>query len=72
MLTMAESPETLRSRLKEDIDKFDMDELKKLYDMIATIAAEKAIKLADIAWEKEGISRERIEEEVRKYRQANR
>ena len=41
MLTMNESPEELRNRIKEDLDILDTDELKEVYKTIAAIAAEK-------------------------------
>jgi hypothetical protein len=70
MLTMSDNAEVLRNRIKEDLDILDMDELKKLYQTIAAIAAEKAIKLADREWEEKGLSREKIKEEVKNYRQS--
>jgi hypothetical protein len=70
MLTMSDNVEVLRNRIKEDLDILDMDELKKLYQTIAAIAAEKAIKLADREWEEKGLSREKIREEVKNYRQS--
>ncbi len=70
MLAMSDNAEVLRNRIKEDIDILDMDELKKLYQTIAAIAAEKAIKLADRDWEEKGLSREKIKEEVKNYRQS--
>jgi hypothetical protein len=72
MLTMSEDTEALRSKIKEDLDILDMDELKRVYQTIAAIAAEKAIKLADRDWMEKDISREKIEEEVKRYRQSNR
>ncbi len=71
MLIMNESPEELRNRIKEDLDILDTDELKEVYKTIAAIAAEKAIKLADRDWIGKGLSREKIKEEVNKYRQSN-
>ena len=71
MLTMNESPEELRNRIKEDLDILDTDELKEVYKTIAAIAAEKVIKLADRDWIGKGLSREKIKEEVNKYRQSN-
>jgi hypothetical protein len=70
MLTMSDNAEVLRNRIKDDLDILDMDELKKLYQTIAAIAAEKAIKLADREWEEKGLSREKIKEEVKNYRQS--
>jgi hypothetical protein len=67
---MSDNAEVLRNRIKEDLDILDMDELKKLYQTIAAIAAEKAIKLADKEWEEKGLSREKIKEEVKSYRQS--
>jgi hypothetical protein len=67
---MSDNAEVLRNRIKEDLDILDMDELKKLYQTIAAIAAEKAIKLADREWEEKGLSREKIKEEVKNYRQS--
>ncbi len=72
MLTMSENTESLRNKIKEDLDILDMDELKRVYQTIAAIAAEKAIKLADRDWMEKGLSREKIEEEVKRYRQSNR
>ena len=72
MLTMSENTESLKNKIKEDLDILDMDELKRVYQTIAAIAAEKAIKLADRDWMEKGLSREKIEEEVKKYRQSNR
>ncbi|MFC2140691.1 hypothetical protein ACFLQP_00145 [Acidobacteriota bacterium] len=70
MLTMSDNAEVLRNRIKQDLDILDMDELKKLYQTIAAIAAEKAIKLADREWEEKGLSREKIKAEVKNYRQS--
>ena len=70
MLTMSENPEVLRNKIKEDLEILDMDELKKVYQTIALIAAEKAIKLADRDWLEKGVSREKIEAEIQKYRQS--
>lgn len=70
MLTISDNAEVLRNRIKQDLDILDMDELKKLYQTIAAIAAEKAIKLADREWEEKGLSREKIKEEVKNYRQS--
>lgn len=70
MLTMSDNAEVLRNRIKEDLDILDMDELKKLYQTIAAISAEKAIKLADRDWEEKGLSREKIREEVKNYRKS--
>jgi hypothetical protein len=67
---MSDNAEVLRNRIKDDLDILDMDELKKLYQTIAAIAAEKAIKLADREWEEKGLSREKIKEEVKNYRQS--
>jgi len=68
---MNESPEELRNRIKEDLDILDTDELKEVYKTIAAIAAEKVIKRADRDWIGKDLSREKIKEEVIKYRQSN-
>lgn len=70
MLAMYDNAEVLRNKIKEDLDILDMEELKQLYQTIAVIAAEKAIKLADRNWQGKGLSREKIKEEVRNYRQS--
>jgi hypothetical protein len=71
MLTTADSTEVLRNKIKEDLDILDTDDLRKLYNMIAAMAAEKATKLADRDWMEKGLSREKIKEEVKRYRQSN-
>lgn len=70
MLTMTESAEELRNRIIEDLYIMDMEELRTLYGAIAAIAAEKATKLADRDWVEKNLSREKIAEEVTKYRQS--
>jgi hypothetical protein len=67
MLTITENAETLKNKIKDDLDILDMDELQRIYRTIATIAAEKAIKLADRDWMEKGLSRVKIEEEVKMY-----
>ena len=68
MLAVSNSAEVLRNKIKEDVDMLEIDELKKLYQTISAMAAEKAIKFADRDWEEKGLSREKIKEEVEKYR----
>ncbi|UCH96668.1 MAG: hypothetical protein JSV88_07405 [Candidatus Aminicenantes bacterium] len=68
MLAVSDSAEVLRNKIKEDVDMLEIDELKKLYQTLAAMAAEKAIKFADRDWEEKGLSREKIKEEVEKYR----
>ena len=70
MLAMYDNAEVLRKKIKEDLAVLDMDELKKLYQTIADLAAEKAIKLADRDWQEKGLSSKKIKEEVINYRQA--
>lgn len=68
MLAVSDNAEVLRNKIKEDVDMLEIDELKKLYQTISAMAAEKAIKFADRDWEEKGLSREKIKEEVEKYR----
>jgi len=70
MLSVQNEPEILRERLKKDLDILDADELKQLYQVIARMAAEKAVRFADIDWEKKGISRSLIQREVENYRKS--
>ena len=72
MLLPVDNPDLLRSKIKEDIDYFDLEELRKLYKSIAAIAAEKAIKLADKYWVEKNLSREKIQQEVENYRKSKR
>jgi hypothetical protein len=68
MLAVSDSAEVLRKRIKEDLDILEIDELKKLYQTLSAIAAEKAIKFANKDWEERDLSREKIKKEVEKYR----
>jgi len=43
MLAVSDSAEVLRNRIKEDLDMLEIDELKKLYQALAAMAAEKAM-----------------------------
>ncbi len=70
MLAASDNAEVLRNRIKEDLDLIDITELKELYRMLASMAAEKAIKFADRDWKERGLSREKIEQEVANYRQS--
>jgi len=70
MLSVQNEPEILRERLKKDLDILDADELKQLYQVIARMAAEKAVRFADIDWEKKEISRSLIQREVENYRKS--
>ncbi len=68
MLAVSDSAEVLRSKIKEGLDILEIEELKKLYQTLAVMAAEKATKFADRDWEERGLSREKIEKEVENYR----
>lgn len=68
MLAATSNVDVLRSKIKEDLDILDLDELQKLYQTIAAMAAEKAIKFANKDWGERFISREKINSEVEKYR----
>jgi hypothetical protein len=68
MITTAESPEVLRNKIKSSLDIMDTDELKRLYQLIAGIAAEKATKLADMDWDLKDMSRDKINEELKNFR----
>jgi hypothetical protein len=68
MLAAASNAEILRSKIKEDLDILELDELHQLYQTLAAMAAEKAIKYADKDWVDRFISRKKINEEVEKYR----
>ncbi|MGE5344038.1 MAG: hypothetical protein ACM3SY_21405 [Candidatus Omnitrophota bacterium] len=68
MFAAASNAEVLRTQIKEDLDILDLDELQSLYRMLATMAAEKAIKYANKDWTERFISREKINDEVEKYR----
>lgn len=68
MLAVSDSAEVLRNKIKEDLDMLETDELKKLYQTLAAMAAEKAIKFADKDWEERNLSREKIKKEVENYR----
>lgn len=70
MLSVQNEPEILRERLKKDLDILDTDELKQLYQVIARMAAEKAVRFADIDWGKKGITRSLIQREVDNYRKS--
>jgi len=70
MLIPAETPDVLRRKIREDIEYFDLEELRKLYKSIAEISAEKAIKLADKHWIEKSISRHKIKKEVENYRKS--
>ncbi len=72
MLTMTENTEAMKNKIKDDLDILDIEELKRVYQTIAAIAAEKAVKLADRDWMEKGLSREKIKEEIKRYRQSNR
>lgn len=70
MITIADTPEVLRRKIIHGLESMDFDELKRLHQLIAGIAAEKAILLADMDWKNNGLSRDKINEELKKYRQA--
>lgn len=70
MITVTETPEMLRDKIKSSLEIMDTDDLKKLYQVIAGIAAEKTVKFADMDWVEKDLSRERIKEEVHQYRQS--
>ena len=62
--------DVLKNKIKEDIDIMDIDELQKLYQTIAAMAAEKAIKFADKDWTERLISCEKIADEVEQFRKS--
>jgi predicted GIY-YIG superfamily endonuclease len=70
MLAATSNADVLRTKIKEDLDILDVDELQKLYQTLAAMAAEKAIKLANKDWTERFISREKISAEVEKYRKS--
>lgn len=70
MITMADSPEFLRDKIKLSLDIMDIDDLKKLYHLISRIAAEKATKFANLDWTEKSLSREKINDEIKRYRQS--
>ena len=70
MPAMSDNAAVLRSRIKQDLDNLDIEALKQVYQTIAVIAAEKTIKLADRDWQEKGLSREKVKEEVKNYRQS--
>lgn len=70
MLATTSNVEVLRTKIKEDIEILDVDELQKLYQTIAAMAAEKAVKFADKDWAERFISREKITDEVEMYRKS--
>jgi hypothetical protein len=68
LAVLDDSADVLRNRIKEDLDMLEIDELKKLYQTLSAMAAEKAIKFADRDWEEKKMSREKIEKAVEEYR----
>jgi predicted GIY-YIG superfamily endonuclease len=70
MLAATSNADVLRTKIKEDLDILDVDELQKLYQTLAAMAAEKAVKLANKDWAERFISREKISAEVEKYRKS--
>ncbi|HLP47208.1 MAG TPA: hypothetical protein VK186_04740 [Candidatus Deferrimicrobium sp.] len=70
MFAATSNTDALRTKIKEDLDILDLDELQKLYQTLAAMAAEKAIKFANKDWAERFISRESISDEVEKYRQS--
>lgn len=70
MIATAESPDVLRSKIKHSLDIMDTDELKRLYQFVSGIVAEKVTKFADMDWVEKGLSRDLIKEEVDNYRKS--
>lgn len=70
MLALSDDVETLRKKIINDLHILDMDDLKKVYQTMAAIAAEKAIKFADRDWQDKEISREKIDKEIKNFRQS--
>lgn len=70
MIITADNPEVLRDKIKHSLDIMDTDDLKRLYHLIAGIAAEKATKFANLDWAEKNLSRELIDEEIKNYRQS--
>jgi len=70
MLAITDNAETLRNKIINDLHILDMDDLKKVYQTMAAIAAEKAIKFADRDWQDKEISREKINKEIKNFRQS--
>ena len=68
--TTVDNPEVLRSKIIHVLDILSIDELKRLHQLIAGMAAEKATKLANLDWDIKGLSRDKINEEIRNYRQS--
>ncbi len=68
MLAATSNVDALRTKIKEDLDILELDELQKLYQTIAAMAAEKAIKFANKDWAERFISREKINTEVERFR----
>lgn len=64
MITADQNTARLKEKIKAEIDVFDADKIRKLYDFIADMAAANATRIADEAWERRKLSREKIAKAV--------
>ena len=68
MVVFKQDIELLRKNIKKQIDYFDSDKIREISNFIARRAGKKAMKLAGEDWDKQNITRKKIEDSLKKYR----
>lgn len=68
MVTLEQSTIKLKEKIKADIDTLDSDKIREIYNFISNITSNKAIKIANKAWDKKRISRDKISHAIKTYR----
>ena len=70
MVPINENINSLRLKVKNEIDHLDSETIYKICSVISEIAAERMTKLADEAWDRGDVTREKIGQAVIDYRKS--
>ena len=68
MLTAEATTAELKAQIKADLDRFDADRIREIYDFIAQQALKRVSDIADEAWEKDNLSLEKLDQVITDYR----
>lgn len=68
MSTATQTTEELKEKIRNDLDRLDGDDIREICSLIARRAGEKASRLATVIWDREKLSREKINQTVQTYR----
>lgn len=68
MVTLTETVDQMRNKIREDIDHLDSDTIKKIYTLISEEALDEAMDLATEEWDKNHLSAEKIQQSIDDYR----